>query len=251
MYTPVELQKVVFFDLETASSHASLDELNRENPKLAELWCKRCEYLRTRFEENKELSDEQLYEEKAALSPEFARIVCATFGRLTFTEDPVLDQLVPSLTVKSYSSDDEAIVLDGICKVFTKFSSYKFAGHNIKRFDVPMMGKRLLISGNPLPKGLQVQNIKPWDMPFIDTSELWSFGAWQEGFTSLELLAVSLGLNTPKSDIRGEEVSRAFWQSHEISRITEYCERDVLAVAQVILKLSGLTIVEDYQLQKS
>lgn len=107
------------------------------------------------------------------------------------------------------------------------------------------------MSGAQLPKGLQIQNLKPWEMPFVDTSELWSFGAWQESFASLELLATSLGLETPKDDIRGDEVGRVFWQDRDIARIAKYCEKDVMATAQIILKLSGLPVVEDYQLQSN
>lgn len=250
MYAQSEIQKMVFFDLETASTCASLDELNDLNPKMAELWSKRCEYLRTRFEENREMSDEQLYEARAGLTPEFSRIVCASFGRISFQNDDITGT-VPTLVMKSYASFKEVEILAGLQKVFTSFAAYKFVGHNIKRFDVPMMCKRILMSGEPLPKGLQIQNLKPWEMPFIDTSELWSFGAWQEGFSSLELLATSLGLDTPKDDIRGDEVGSVFWKERDLARITQYCEKDVLATAQIILKLSNLPVVEDYQLQSS
>lgn len=250
MYTQSEIQKMVFFDLETASTYATLDDLEMANPKMAELWCKRCDYLRSRFDENKEMTDEQLYEAKAALTPEFSRIICASFGRVTFSEDPIVGSF-PSLVIKSYSDNDEAKVLSGINKVFTSFAAYRFVGHNIKRFDVPMMCKRLIMSGVQLPKGLQIQNLKPWEMPFIDTSEIWSFGAWQEGFTSLELLATSLGLNTSKDDIRGDQVGDVFWKAKDLARITTYCEKDVLSTTQIILKLSGLTVVEDYQLQST
>jgi len=244
MYTPAELTKVVFFDLETAPEYESLNQLLIEKPKMAELWSKRCEYLRSRFEENKELTDEQLYESKAALTPEFARIVCATFGRVTFIGED------PNVILKSYCSTDESEVLDGIKKVFEKFAALKFSGHNIKRFDVPMMCKRLLMNGHSLPKGLQITNLKPWEMPFIDTSELWSFGAWQEGFVSLELLVTSIGLETPKSDIKGEEVGRVFWQDGDTQRIAEYCQRDVFAGIQTLLKLSGLPVVEEFETQR-
>ena len=88
-------------------------------------------------------------------------------------------------------------------------------------------------------------------MPFIDTSEIWSFGAWQEGFSSLELISASLGLNSSKDDMRGDQVGEVFWKERDLSRITTYCEKDVLATAQIILKLSGLTVVEDYQLQST
>jgi DNA polymerase elongation subunit (family B) len=243
MYTQSELAKTVFFDLETAPAYATLDDLALNNPKMAELWSKRCEYLRSRFEENKDMTDEELYLTKAALTPEFARIVCATFGRLGFKDGET------NLILKSYCSQHEDEVLDGIQKVFENFAAMKFAGHNIKRFDVPMMCKRLLIHGRPLPKGLQIQNLKPWEMPFIDTSDIWSFGAWQESFASLELLVTSLGLETPKGDIKGEEVGRVFWIDGDIDRISEYCQRDVLAVAQTLLKLSNLPVVEEFELQ--
>jgi len=248
MFNESEIQKMVFFDLETASSHQSLNHLNDENPKMADLWSKRCEYLRSRFEENREMSDEQLYDAKAALTPEFSRIICATFGRVTFADVDELSQ--PSLLIKNYSSFNEKDVLNGIIKIFNGFSSYKFAGHNIKRFDVPMMCKRIIMSGFPLPRGLQLQNLKPWEMPLIDTSDLWSFGAWQESFVSLELLATSLDLPSSKEDIRGDQVTDVFWKERGLDRITKYCEKDVLSVAQIVLKLSGLPIVQDYQLQK-
>jgi|TARA_R110000868_G_scaffold94815_1_gene261252 DNA polymerase elongation subunit (family B) len=242
MYSQSELTKAVFFDLETAAEYESLDLLLLANKKKAELWSKRCDYLRLRFEENKYLTDEELYVEKAALTPEFARIVCATFARLSWTEEG------PSLIVKSYSSDSEIEVLEGIHKVFEKFFNLKFVGHNIKRFDVPMMCKRLLINGYSLPKGLLIHNLKPWEMPFIDTSEVWSFGAWQEGFTSLDLLATSIGLDSPKEEIQGSEVNSYFWKG-EIEKITKYCERDVMTTTNILLKLSGLSIVKDYAYQ--
>jgi len=242
MYNQSELTKAVFFDLETAAEYESLDLLLLANKKKAELWSKRCDYLRSRFEENKYLTDEELYIEKAALTPEFARIVCATFARLSWTEEG------PSLIVKSYSSDSEIEVLEGIHKVFEKFFNLKFVGHNIKRFDVPMMCKRLLINGYSLPKGLLIHNLKPWEMPFIDTSEVWSFGAWQEGFTSLDLLATSIGLDSPKEEIQGSEVNSYFWKG-EIEKITKYCERDVMTTTNILLKLSGLSIVKDYAYQ--
>jgi hypothetical protein len=243
MYTPNDLSKMVFFDFETASNYASLDELEKANPKMAELWSNRCTYLRSRFEENKDMTDEELYVEKAALTAEFGRIVCATFGRMTFIGT------TPNLIIKSYSSENESDVLDGVDKVFNKFAALKFVGHNIKRFDIPYACKRLIINQYALPKGLQIANLKPWEMPFVDTSELWSFGAWQEGFTSLDLLSTSLGLESPKGDLHGSEVGKVFWQDADINRIKNYCEQDVLATANILLKLSNLELVEDYETQ--
>jgi len=241
MYTRDTITKLAFFDLETASSHSSLDSLQKENPKMAELWSKRCEYLRSKFEENKELTDEELYENKAALHPEFNRIVCASFGRMTFVDGN------PAMVIKSYNSPNEIENLDGISKVFTKFNNFKFCGHNIKRFDVPVMCKRLIINNLELPQYLKIHNMKPWEMPFVDTSELWSFGAWQEGFASLDLLSASLGIDSPKDDIKGEDVTRVFWKEEDHNRIKEYCEKDVYTLAQIVLKLSNLPLLSGFE----
>jgi len=244
MYTQDELTGMLFFDLETASEYENLQALESANPRMAKLWAKRCEYLRSRWpEDNADKSDAELYDDKAALVPEFNRIVCGSFGRLTW------EGLTPSMIIKSYYGSDEKEILDGIENIANKFTKYKMTGHNIKRFDVPVMCKRLLINGYKLPKYLQVHNLKPWEMPFIDTSDAWSFGAWQEGFASLELIMTALGLDSPKDDIRGEEVSGVFWKNQEYARIAKYCEKDVFALAQALLKMSGLNQLDGFESQ--
>lgn len=92
--------------------------------------------------------------------------------------------------------------------------------------------------------------MKPWEMPFIDTSDVWSFGAWQEGYTSLELLTTSLGIDSPKDDIRGDEVSSVFWNESDLDRIAKYCEKDVYVLAQIMLKWSGQTLLTGYEGKK-
>ena len=89
--------------------------------------------------------------------------------------------------------------------------------------------------------------MKPWEMPFVDTSELWSFGAWQEGFASLDLLSTSLGIDSPKDDIKGEDVTKVFWKEENYERIKEYCEKDVYTLAQIMLKLSNLPLLEGFE----
>lgn len=238
----MNLKKIVFFDIETASSHSSLDELSDVNPKLADLWRKRSEYLRTRFEENKDLTDDELYLKKAGLSAEFSRIICATFGRIDIKEDAVLGDQT-TLTIKSYSGSDELAILNGIHQVFSKFEGFKFCGHNIKRFDIPVICKRMLINGLVLPTTLQTFDKKPWELPYLDTSEMWSFGAWQESFTSLDLLCTSLGVESSKDSLEGDMVNSYYWDG-KISEIVEYCEKDVVATTSCFLKLNSLPEVK-------
>jgi hypothetical protein len=244
MYTQDELTGMLFFDLETASEYENLEALEAANPRMAKLWSKRCDYLRNRWpDDNGEKTDAELYDDKAALIPEFNRIVCASFGRLTW------EGLNPSMVIKSYHGADEIAILEGIEQVALKFTKYKMTGHNIKRFDIPVMCKRLIINGFKLPPYLQVHNKKPWEMPFVDTSDAWSFGAWQEGFASLELIMTSLGLDSPKDDIKGEEVSGVFWNNQEYTRIAKYCEKDVYALAQALLKMSGHNTMDGFESQ--
>jgi hypothetical protein len=236
-------KKIVFFDIETASGYETLDALGDANPRMYELWCKRAEYLRTRFEENKALTDDELYLEKAALSAEFSRIVCATFGRIEFHQDEILGES-STLVLKSYSSKNEIDILKGINQVFDKFKGFKFCGHNIKRFDIPFICKRLIINDIPLPSELQIIDKKPWEIPFLDTSEQWGFGAWQESYTSLDLLCTVLNIESPKDSVEGKDVSKHFWMG-QLNEITNYCEKDVAATAKCFLKLNGLPVVKD------
>ena len=104
-----------------------------------------------------------------------------------------------------------------------------------------------MINGLSLPKSLMIYDTKPWELSFIDTGDIWSFGAWQEGFSSLELITSVLGLPTPKSDIRGEEVSEVFWETGDHMRIAEYCSRDVKALADVLLKISKLPEIDGFE----
>lgn len=244
MFTVDEIEKMVFWDLETVPGHKTLSDLCVVNPALGDLWIKRAEYLESRFEENKGKTPEELYIDKAALSSEFNKIVCGSFGRVKFEKAEGTELAVPKWTIKSFASPAELTVLYAVSIVFDKFAGWRFCGHTIKNFDVPVVGKRLYINDLPLPKGLQVQNLKPWEMPFVDIAELWSFGAWKEGFTSLNLMTTVLGIPSPKDDIEGKDVGRVFWEEDDLPRITKYCEKDVLACAQVILKLSNLPLIE-------
>jgi predicted PolB exonuclease-like 3'-5' exonuclease len=125
--------------------------------------------------------------------------------------------------------------------VYNKIPGATYCGHNIKRFDVPFIAKRLAINGLAIPINFQIFKMKTWEIPFLDTSDVWSFGAWQESYCSLELLCNSLGVPTPKDGVVGKEVGEVYYNGG-IDRIVEYCEKDVEATCKVLLKLSNLDI---------
>src|SRR5690606_21443851 len=108
--------------------------------------------------------------------------------------------------------------------------------HNGKEFDFPYIARRMLIHGISLPGKLDLFGKKPWEVPHLDTLELWKFGDYKH-YTSLKLLTNVLGIPSPKDDIDGSQVRNVFYNDKDISRICAYCEKDVVAVAQIILKL--------------
>ena len=243
MFTKQELEKLIYFDIETVHGTKTLAELN---DKKQELWSKRCEYLRKRYEDNAEMNDEDLYEYKGALHAEYSKVVCVSFGRVKIQEDGEI-----KFIVKSFHGDDEKELLGQVIGVFEKFlnSGFKLCGHNIEGFDMPVILKRAVINGIKLPKCLHFHNLKPWEMPIVDTSKVWSFGAWKEGLVSLDVLATSLGVETPKDDISGADVSRVYWQDEDLDRIVKYCEKDVLATTQVMLKLGDQKLIKKIEVQ--
>jgi hypothetical protein len=96
----------------------------------------------------------------------------------------------------------------------------------------------MLISGIRLPDLLDLSGKKPWEVPHLDTMELWKFGDYKH-YTSLNLLTHIFGIPTPKDDISGADVARVFYEEDDIEKIVRYCEKDVVAVAQLLLRMKG------------
>jgi predicted PolB exonuclease-like 3'-5' exonuclease len=224
--------KLLYFDVETASCEPSLADLENKNPRLASLWSKRAIYYRTAYTELSESTDEEIFLQKSALEPEFCRVVCVSFGMM---EDNTGVRKV------SFYGEDEIDILNKTNKIFKNaiLKNWKLCGHNIKGFDVPCLGKRMLYNGISPSSNIQMWDKKPWETPLVDTSEIFSFGNWvQQKYLGLDLLACSLGIKSPKEDIKGSEVSHVFWVDKDYEKIREYCERDVETVVEIISAIS-------------
>ena len=117
-------------------------------------------------------------------------------------------------------------------------------GHNAKEFDFPYMCRRMLVNGIKIPAILNNQGKKPWEVQHIDTMELWKFGDYKN-YTSLELLATIFDIPTPKDDIDGSMVGDIYWKLNDLERIKEYCQKDVITVARLLLSYKGLPILSD------
>jgi 3'-5' exonuclease len=74
--------------------------------------------------------------------------------------------------------------------------------------------------------------------------ELWKFGDFKS-YTSLELLTAVFGIPTPKDDIDGSMVAEVYYKEKNLERIAHYCQRDTLAVAQLLRRYAGLPMIDE------
>lgn len=235
MYDSQALDKILFLDIETVPQTASFDQLA---PEMQQLWTEKFETLRRRSPERfaPDVTPDYAFRNGGGVYCEFAKIVCISVGFIH------LDNGRRLMRTKSFAGDDEAQLLRGFAEVVSRFlrtPRHYVCGHNIKEFDVPFICRRMLIHDIPLPQALDVAGRKPWETPFIDTMELWKFGDYKS-FTSLKLLCAVFGIATPKDDIDGSEVADVYYGPHDVRRIAVYCEKDVVATAQVFLRMNGL-----------
>jgi predicted PolB exonuclease-like 3'-5' exonuclease len=224
MLNKQQISKFLYLDVETACIESNFTDLENSNPRLAKLWEKRCEYYKNSSEDLKNLDISEIYLKKASLEPEFSRIVCISFGSFNDSGEMVF---------KSFYGDDELDILEKTNKVLSNAYSkgWKLCGHNIKGFDVPTIGKRMLFNGINPPPNLNIWDKKPWEIPYVDTAEVFSFGNWvHQRYLSLDLLSCSLGVDSPKDSIDGSMVNEVYWINKDYELIKNYCESDVKTV---------------------
>jgi len=227
-----ELNKFLYFDLETISQFGSLEDLERENSRLYDCWKKREDYYRKSYSDMKDLTSEEIYKEKAGLEPEFGRIICASFG--------VIEEFGEKRFM-SFCSEDEKEILEKSKKIIinSEYKNFKLCGHNVKGFDVPYLGKRMIYNKINPPSSLMVSSKKPWEINILDTTELFSFGNYIQGrYLGLELLTCSLGIDSPKTEMEGSKVNRVYWEEKDLEKIKNYCELDVDSVMKVLESVS-------------
>ncbi len=223
------LHSILFIDIETVSQYAAFDELPDEGK---ELWRHKAELL---IKDKQAATPDTIYD-RAAIYAEFGKIVCISCG---FIQGTGPDK---KISLKSFYGDDEWMVLSQFCEMLEKWTvgNRYLCAHNGKEFDFPYLCRRMIIHGIAIPSLLRIAGKKPWEITHIDTLESWKFGDYRS-YTSLNLLAYVLGIPTPKDDIDGSQVGKVYWTEHDLSRIVTYCQKDVITVAQVYLRLQGET----------
>jgi DNA polymerase elongation subunit (family B) len=230
--SPHPLHTILFLDIETVSQYS---DFNKVPEQWQELWRHKAESL---IRDKTPVTPEELYG-RAAIYAEFGKVICITCGVLS---GPPADR---KLSLKSFAGDDEKELLLNFYELLHKWGSegQKYlCAHNGKDFDFPYLCRRMIIHEMKIPSILNLSGKKPWEVQHIDTMELWKFGEYKN-FISLNLLAQTLGIPTPKDDIDGSQVGEIYWVQGDLPRIVTYCQKDVATVAQVYLRIHGETLV--------
>ena len=245
MVEQIDITRMLFLDIETVSGQPAYDGLSEQ---FRQLWSHKAPSALKRYGE--ELTEEELtasYTDKAAIFAEFGKIVCISVGAVYRDKDKQL-----KLRLKSFAGRDEAKLLREFSEMLDQYygdpAKYFICGHNIKEFDVPYMCRRIVAHHQPLPALLDISGKKPWETKhLVDTMELWKFGD-RKSYVSLKLLAAVLGFPSPKDDIDGSDVGRVYWEEDDVERIAVYCEKDVLATAQLFLRYQRKPLFGDEQI---
>lgn len=229
-------EEVLFLDIETVPAMPSFDTLDEE---FQSLWKDKSRFIRER--QSIEL-DESYHQ--AGIYAEFGKIVCISAGYFTQRMGERL------FRVTSYFGHDEAELLMRFADMLRQRYQNPFTllcAHNGKEFDFPYLSRRLLVKGIELPDMLDMAGKKPWEIPHLDTMELWKFGDYKH-YTSLKLLAKIFGVPTPKDDIDGSQVRSVYYEDNDLDRIERYCKKDVVTVAQIFLRYRGESLLPAEQI---
>lgn len=234
MIRKLNIEHILFLDIETVPEEKSFQELTEEKRKL---WGEKSKYQR-----KEEFTPEEFYD-RAGIWAEFGKIICISVGFFKFKND------IRSFRVTTFQGGEEKLLREFSALLDSHFYKphHLLCAHNGKEFDFPYIARRMIIHNIPIPAKLDLFGKKPWEVPHLDTLELWKFGDYKH-YTSLKLLTNVLGIPSPKEDIDGSEVRDVYYMDHGMGRIINYCERDVVAIAQVILRMKQEELLSDAEI---
>ena len=232
------VNNILFLDIETAPQYPDYNDMPEE---WKQLWDIKSASL-LKYHEGQ--TNESLYP-RAGIYAEFGKIICISCGVLQGANGH------KKIVLKSFYGEDEKLLLHQFSEMLNKWSGGEqkyLCAHNGKEFDFPYLCRRMIINSLPIPSLLNIAGKKPWEVTHLDTLELWKFGDFKS-FTSLNLLAHTLGIPTPKDDIDGSMVWAVYWKEKNLERIVTYCQKDVVTVAQIYLRMNGEPLIKQENIE--
>jgi uncharacterized protein YprB with RNaseH-like and TPR domain len=233
MISKLSLANILFLDIETVPLQERFDQLEEIDQQL---------YAdKTKYQRKEDFTPADFYD-RAGIWAEFGKIICISVGYFVNRDGQ-------QFRTRSFVGEEKELIEEFTALLNEHFSgrNHLMCAHNGKEFDFPYIARRMVILGIEIPSKLNLFGKKPWEVPHLDTLELWKFGDYKH-YTSLKLLTRILGIPSPKDDIDGSQVRDVYYQDHDLQRIATYCEKDVVAVAQIVLKLRKEPILTDEQI---
>lgn len=225
------LENVLCLDIETVPQYKNFDDCP---DALKKLWLRKAEFLKKGDDD----TEASVYP-RAGIYAEFGKVICISTGFMTNINGE------RQFRLKSFSGDDEAEVLIEFAGLLKKLKpGILLCAHNGKEFDFPYLSRRMVVNRIPIPPQLDNQGKKPWEIAHLDTMEMWKFGDYKN-YTPLNLLAYILGIPSPKDDIDGSQVGTVYWEQNDLKRIVTYCQKDVVTVMQILLRLKNKELLSD------
>jgi DNA polymerase elongation subunit (family B) len=235
---PYPVSNILFLDIETVPQYESYQELPEE---WQALWDIKAGHLIR----NKEVESAESIYPRAGIYAEFGKIICISCGFIQGGGEH------KRIILKSFYGENESILLYEFAEMLRKWSGGEqkhLCAHNGREFDFPYLCRRLVINNIPIPLLLNVAGKKPWEITHLDTMDMWKFGDFKS-YTSLNLLAHTLNIPSPKDDINGSRVWEVYWKEKDLERIVTYCQKDVITVTQLLLRLMGEQLVKQENIE--
>ena len=159
MLNKINLENILFLDIETVPEAQDFDDLTTEKQAL---WAKKSQYQR-----KEDFSPKASYP-RAGIWAEFGKIICISVGHFILEADS------KKFRITTFTGKEKTLLLE-----FKELLNKHFNGrrhllcaHNGKEFDFPFIARRMLIHKIELPSKLNLFGKKPWEIPHLDTLEL-------------------------------------------------------------------------------
>jgi predicted PolB exonuclease-like 3'-5' exonuclease len=182
-----------------------------------------------------DLDFSKIWDDRAALYPEYGRIVAISFGFFASSKENERP-----FKIFTFVNDNEKTLIENFFKFFMlKFNTntFKLVGGNIKFFDIPFILRKAITYGLAVPKYFYNPLAKPWEQNMFDIIEYYRANT-TVGDATMDSICRVLGIESPKTLMDGSMVSKAYWEG-EIDKIAGYCEKDTDAAKEVLLKMTN------------
>lgn len=208
-------ENLLFFDIETAPV---VGKLQLDTP-LFDSWA---------YKVNKDgvMTNEEIiesYSVRSGLYPEFAKVISIVVGKI----------VKGKIYLITLDHDKEVDLLNAFNEILERNIKCNLVGFVSHSFDTPFVYKRMLINKIEPHDKVDASGLKPWDIVDTDLALEWKGNSFERA--SLLNVATAFGLPSPKDDVAGADVGKAYWAEGRkgLDRISRYCEKDVVTTINV------------------